>query len=163
MRLNLLNTTALVAAGLYVINCERFNPRFGAVGRVSDNVFKYALPGPPKEVFLLERVSLAELFEGIPQSIVGIEKRDWWVGSEGEIGFCLNLKSTVEEMPFVDAPSVPVPDTDELGKYFLTWVEWIGLGGLKRNEVELSVMDDYLIVDAKNSPVFSGTVSVKIK
>lgn len=162
-RLNLINPTSLVSAGLATVTCEHLNPRFGSVSKVNDKLFKYTLPGTPKEVFLMECVSLPALFEGIPQSIVGLESRSWTSSSEGEIGFILDLNSVNTEFPYLDEPNPPVPDTDELGKLFLTWVEFVGLSGLHRHQVELSEADGFLYVDAKNSPLYSGILPIQIK
>jgi len=56
------------------------------------------------------------------------------------------------------------PDgTDDLTKLFNTWIEYVGLGGLYRVDVDLSTTDGWLHVEARRSVVFKGSVSIKVQ
>jgi hypothetical protein len=160
MRLNLVNIPSLVGSGLSSIFCESFNPKFGNKVAVGEDLFKYVLPGPPKEVFMFQRVSLNELFDGIPQSIVGIKQRDWFDPAPEAIIEVLGTTLTTQDPPVEEL--LP-EDGEELTKLFNTWVQYIGLGGLYRADVDLSVSDGWLHVDARRSVVFKGTVSIKVQ
>jgi len=160
MRLNLVNPPSLVAVGLAGIACERFNPKFGNTVAINGDLFKYVIPGPPKEVFVFERVSLNELFQDRPQSIVGIVQRDWSEPNPQEIIDALGTDLTTQEAP---VQALEIEDLDDLGKLFNTWIMFIGLGGLYRADVDLSTSDGWLHVDASRSATFKGTVSIKVQ
>lgn len=160
MRLNLVNLPLLIGTGLSGIACGSFNPKFGNKVAINGDLFKYVIPGPPKEVFVFERVSLAELFEGNPQSIVGVVSRDWSHPTPLEIVETLGTDLTVQDPPVEPLES---GDEDDLSKLFSTWVQYIGLGGLYRADVDLSTTDGWLHVEAKRSVVFKGSVSIKVQ
>ncbi len=160
MRLNLVNLPSLIGTGLSTIACESFNPKFGNKVAINEELFKYVLPGPPKEVFVFERVSLNELFEGNPQSIVGIVRRDWFDPTPAEIVEVLGPDLTTQDSPVVE---MEANDSDERTKQFNTWVEYVGLGGLYRADVDLSTTDGWLHVEASRSVVFKGSVSIKVQ
>jgi len=160
MRLNLVNLPSLIGAGLSTVACESFNPKFGNKVAINEELFKYVLPGPPKEVFVFERVSLNELFEGNPQSLIGIVRRDWSDPTPEEIVEVLGTPLTIQDPPVVGLE----PDgTDDLTKLFNTWIEYVGLGGLYRVDVDLSTTDGWLHVEARRSVVFKGSVSIKVQ
>lgn len=160
MRLNLVNLPSLIGAGLSTIACGSFNPKFGNKVAINGDLFKYVLPGPPKEVFVFERVSLNELFEGIPQSIVGVVRRDWSDPTPNELVEALGIDLVTQDAPVVE---LDLDDADEVTKQFNTWVEYIGLGGLYRLDVDLSTSDGWLHVEASRSVVFKGSVSIKVQ
>lgn len=160
MRLNLVNLPSLIGSGLSTIGCGSFNPKFGNKVAINGDLFKYVLPGPPKEVFVFERVSLNELFEGIPQSIVGVVRRDWFTPTPNEIVEALGIDLTTQESPVVEMED---DDSDGLTKQFNTWVEFVGLGGLYRVDVDLTTTEGYLHVQASRSAVFKGSVSIKVQ
>lgn len=160
MRLNLVNLPSLIGSGLSTIACESFNPKFGNKVAINEDLFKYVLPGPPKEVFVFERVSLNELFEGNPQSIVGVVRRDWFNPTPNEIVETLGTDLTTQDAPVVE---LELDDPDNLTKQFNTWLEYIGLGGLYRVDVDLSTTDGWLHVEARRSVVFKGSVSIKVQ
>lgn len=160
MRLNLVNLPSLIGSGLSTIACESFNPKFGNKVTINEDLFKYVLPGPPKEVFVFERVSLNELFAGNPQSIVGIVRRDWFTPTPAEIVEALSVDLVTQDSPVVE---LELADTDELTKQFNTWAEYTGLGGLYRVDVDLSTTDGWLHVEATRSVVFKGSVSIKVQ
>lgn len=160
MRLNLVNPTRLITAGLSTISCERFNPKFGSVVQVNEDLFKYALPGPPKEVFFVERVSLNALFDQIPQSIADVVQRDWSNYDAEQLNTALGIDLATQESPVLEWD---LPPAEETGKLFHTWIQFIGLSGLPLADVDLSTTEGWLHVDARRSAVFSGTVSIKVK
>lgn len=160
MRLNLVNLPSLIGAGLSTIACGSFNPKFGNKVAINGDLFKYVLPGPPKEVFVFERVSLNELFEGNPQSIVEVVRRDWFAPTPNELVETLGTDLVTQESPVVEMED---NDSDELTKQFNTWVEYIGLGGLYRVDVDLTTTEGYLHVEATRSVVFKGSVSIKVQ
>ena len=160
MRLNLVNVAGLISAGLSTISCERFNPKFGSVVSVNEELFKYVLSGPPKEVFFIERISLNDLFEGNPQSIEDIAQRSWSSCDAEKLNTDLKLDLTIQESPVLEWE---LPPTDQAGEWFHTWVQFVGLGGLPLGDVDLSTTEGWLHVDARRSSVFSGTVSIKVK
>jgi hypothetical protein len=162
MRLNLVNLPSLIGAGLSTIACESFNPKFGNKVAINEDLFKYVLPGPPKEVFVFERVSLNELFEGNPQSIVGIVRRDWSEPTPFEIIDFLGTPLTTQEGP-VEALDPEDESADLVTKQFNLWVQYIGLGGLYRADVDLTTTEGWLHVDARRSAVFKGSVSIKVQ
>lgn len=160
MRLNLVNLPSLIGAGLSTVACESFNPKFGNKVAINEDLFKYVLTGPPKEVFVFERVSLNELFEGNPQSIVGIVRRDWFEPTPAEILEALKTDLTTQEPPVVELEE---GEEDDLTKQFNTWVMYVGLGGLYRADVDLSTTEGWLHVEARRSVVFKGSVSIKVQ
>lgn len=160
MRLNLVNLPSLIGTGLSTIACESFNPKFGNKVAINEDLFKYVLPGPPKEVFVFERVSLNELFEGNPQSIVDIVRRDWFAPAPFEITEVLGTNLVTQESPVVEMED---NDVDELTKQFNMWAEYIGLGGLYRADVDLTTTEGWLHVEARRSAVFKGSVSIKVQ
>lgn len=160
MRLNLVNLPSLIGAGLSTIACGSFNPKFGNKVGINEDLFKYVLPGPPKEVFVFERVSLNELFEGNPQSIVDVVRRDWSDPTPAEIIEVLGTPLTTQDPP---VEPLDLEDTDDLTKQFNTWVMYVGLGGLYRADVDLTTTEGWLHVEAKRSVVFKGSVSIKVQ
>lgn len=159
MRLNLVTLPSLIGAGLSSIACGSFNPKFGNKVAINEDLFKYVLPGPPKEVFVFERVSLNDLFKGMPQSIVGVVSRGWSEPSAVELMEPLGEDLTTQDPPVEEL----MRDEDDLSKLFNTWVQYIGLGGLYRVDVDLSTTDGWLHVEAKRSVVFKGSVSIKVQ
>jgi len=160
MQLNLVTLPSLIAAGLSSISCGSFNPKFGNVVAVNEDLFKYVISGPPKESFMFQRISLNELFEGIPQSIVGIKRQDWTPSAAVEVLGTLETDLVTGEPVVVETV---VTDADEQTNQFHLWTQFIGLGALPRGDVELSSTDGWLHVDARYSPVFKGTVSIQVQ
>lgn len=122
---------------------------YGPVVNVNDEMFKFTGAEGP---LYIKKVSLVALFAGIPQSVVGIEFGD-----------------VVTEMP-AEAPEIVsegFPDSvvalDTLGVHFTNWKRLVGIYDLGREEVDLGLTEDYMVVDARKSVLYSGCVVIKIQ
>lgn len=122
---------------------------YGTVVSVNDEMFKFTNSTGP---LFLKKVRLVDLFAGIPQSVVGIEFGD-----------------VVTEMPS-EAPTIVsegFPDSvlvdDTLGVHFTNWKRLVGIYDLPREEVDLGQTEDYMVVDARKSVLYSGCVVIKIQ
>lgn len=163
MRLNLINTSTVVALAASAAGCKLSNSRFGAVSQLSDRTFKYVFSGARKDVLLVERIDLTELFKDLPQDITGLTHQSGSVAGTVDIATALNIDITHEEEPFVQGEPTESREDDELGALFHLWQAFVGLYGLSRHEVDLSTADNILYIDARNAAVFRGIVAVKFK
>lgn len=163
MRLNVINASSVVALAASTAACKLSNSRFGTVSQISDKVFKYVFSGARKEVLLIERIDLAELFADLPQ---GISEMDAHVRTPTVVGAdilaALGIDATQQESPFVDGEPTEGHAEDELGNLFHIWQAYVGLYGLSRQEVDLSTVDNILYIDARNATMFRGVLTVKI-
>ena len=163
MRLNVINTSSLVALAASAAGCKVSNGRFGAATRLTDKTFKYVVTGVRKEVLLVERVDLGELFAGLPQDISEITHQPNSVLGEVDVMAALGIDPVDQEPPMlIDEPEIARAE-DELGQLFFMWQAFVGLYGLSRHEVDLSTSDNVLYIDARNAAVYRGTVAVKFK
>lgn len=121
----------------------------GSLFDVNHTTFKYTVAAGP---LYINKVDLTSLFNGIPQSVVGIEFGD--VVQE----LALEAPEWVSES-FPDS----VPAMDTLGVHFCNWKRLAGLYDLSREEVELSQMEEFLIIEAKRAMLYRGLVAVKIQ
>lgn len=163
MRLNLLNQTVIVASAVKHAGLTQMTPRFGDVRAVNQDLFKYSLTSDPSSNVLIKRVDLGELFKGLPQDISQITFQASVGGDTQTLNERLNLDLTTSQYPVELTDYEQVDPTDELGQHFVNWTRLVGIGDLKRSEVELSTLDDSLIVEAHRSVVYKGAVSIKIK
>lgn len=163
MRLNVINTSAVVALAASTAGCKLSNGRFGAVTQLSDRTFKYVFTGVRKDVLLVERIDLAELFKDLPQDITGLTHQPDSVAGSVDIAAALRIDATHQEPPFIQGEPTETREGDELGALFHLWQAFVGLYGLSRHEVDLSTVENILYIDARNATVFRGTVAVKFK
>lgn len=163
MRLNVINTSSVVALAASTACCKLSSSRFGTLTQINDKVFKYVFTGARKEVLLIERIDLAELFAGLPQDI---SEMDAHVPTPTTLGvdilMALGIDPTQQESPFIDGEPTAGRDGDDLGNLFHIWQAYVGLYGLSRHEVELSTVDNILYIDARNATMFRGMLPVKI-
>lgn len=122
---------------------------YGTLVSVNDTMLKFNSSAGP---IYLKKVSLVDLFAGIPQSVVDITFGD-----------------VVTEMP-PEAPEIVsdgFPDsvvaTDTLGVHFTNWKRLVGIYDLPREEVGLAQDGDYLVVDAHKATIYTGYVIIKIQ
>lgn len=122
---------------------------YGSVVGVNEKLFKFTGGAVP---LYIKKVRLADLFAGVPQSVVGVEFGD-----------------VVTDMP-PEAPSIVsegFPDSvvasDTLGVHFTNWKRLVGLYDLPREEVDLGQDGDYLVVDARKATLYTGYVIIKIQ
>lgn len=162
MRLNLLNQTVIVAAAVAKAGLVNMTPRFGATTAVNERAFKYAVTGDPSNALMIERVSLNELFDNIPQDITGFTFETPAV-LVADVHEKLGVDFAVQESPVDMLAFEEIGPEDTLGELFLKWKRVVGLSDLKRSEVDLSSFEDYMFIDARNAVLFKGTVQVKIK
>lgn len=162
MRLNLINSSVIVSSAMTTAGLTHINTRFGEARALNDEVFKYAHLDPLNAV-VVQRVSLNDLFDGIPQDITGIEFGGTGYSDLTELHQKLGMDGVLLE-PSIDAVThdSPLPE-DALGVFFVQWKRLVGLNGLERSEVALSTFDDHMIIDARNAVLYKGTVDVKIK
>lgn len=162
MRLNLINTTRIVAGALANKHVPKLTARFGEVSRVDDNAFKFSAVLDPGTNIMVQRINLADLFDGIPLDISDKEFNTPPV--VGEFPDCIAVKDGFKEEPMLtESMDVYLPAIDVLGQMFEKWKRLVGLSGLPRIEVDLSTLDDYLTVDARDSVVYCGLVRIKYK
>lgn len=162
MRLNLINSSVIVSSAMAVANLGHINPRFGTGRALNHEVFKYSHLDPRNAV-VVERVSLNDLFGGIPQDITGIEFGESGSADLTELHQKLGSDGVLIE-PSIDAVGYDEPrPEDALGAFFVQWKRLVGLNGLERSEVDLSTFEDHMTIDARNAALFKGTVEVKIK
>ena len=163
MLLNVMNQTAIVKDVCRVHGINDLNPRFGDAQQLSAELFKYSVLGDATEALIIQRVSLTELFAGIPQDITGLEFKDSAVGDLGRLDAALNADAVIEEVILNnDEPETAAVD-DVLGVHFCNWKRLVGLRSLTRTEVALSTDGDYLTIDARDAVIYRGTVSVKFQ
>lgn len=163
MRLNVINQTAVVRAACVAGKVKDLNPRFGAALQLNEAVFKYTVMGDPKETLVVERIDLGKLFSGIPQDITPYTFNESVGGDLSALHEASGVDTTQQENVLEIASYEAVAPTDVLGQHFINWKRLVGLDSLSRAEVELGVLDDHLVIDARNSTVYRGTVSVKFK
>lgn len=161
MRLNVINRTAIVLSAMLRSGITDMSPRFGTVTPLSEQAFKYALIGLPREALIIERVSLEELFRDIPQDITGIVFNEAPEGSEANLDEVVGRDIALQD-PLVDYSGYET-GTDEYSILFCNWKRLVGLSDLPRNEVTLALLDDHLVIDATSSTLYRGSVSVKVK
>lgn len=163
MRLNLINRTVIAAGALKKHESITLSARFGKAHRLDDKSFKFADPLIHERNVLIERVDLGELFKGVIIDISKLEFNDppspdvdskW---HEPECDLLMAEPMMIDGLPDTTSPA------DPLGKFFSQWKRLIGLGGLTRVEVELSTLDDFLTIDARNATVYCGSVRIKYK
>jgi hypothetical protein len=161
MRLNCLNRTIIVGGSLERLRITDLNPRFGLALELDANTFKYSVLGNEgTKGVIIDKVSLNDLFDGIPQDITGINF-DFVTGSVAP-GFDIDL--AVEEPIIDDVPlEEPGAHDDALSVHFCNWKRLVGLNDLSRAEVDLGTADDYLYVEARKSTIYRGSVAIKIK
>lgn len=158
MHLNIFSQSALLA-GAAQKNKQTINTRFGELAAVNDKYSKYTTNVGGRTVNLVERIDLSDLFKDIEQDIseVVYDKSVEFVDITSKLG--VDISSV--EGPFIE--EFATPSEDELGDLFNTWVSFVGLTALHRQEVGLSIADGYLYVDARRSLLFKGEVRVKYK
>ena len=161
MRLNCLNRTIIVGGSLERLHINDLNPRFGLALELDSATFKYAVLGNEgTKGVIIDKVSLNDLFDGVPQDITGIN-----FGSViGSIAPGFDIDPSVEEPIIDDVPcEEPGPHDDEMTTHFCNWKRLVGLSDLSRAEVDLGTADDYLYVEARKSTIYRGSVAIKIK
>lgn len=163
MRLNVINQTAVVRAACLAGQVTNLNPRFGHTLQLNDAAFKYTVMGDPKETLMIERVDLEQLFFNIPQDITPYSFEESVGGDLSELEMYAGIDSTEQESVLETASYEVLDPADVLGQHFVNWKRLVGLNSLNRAEVELGVLGDYLIIDARYATVYRGTVSVKFK
>lgn len=161
MQLSLLNQSVVVKAALG--DCTDINPRFGITTRVNDAVFKYIPHGELRQGVLIERLDIGEFLKGIPQDISQVTYKE-----TPEIVVSLlqeKLGVVPEEQEPIVQPSTPLvlKEDDPHTTYFELWRSFVGLPGLYRHEVDLGLVNDTLIIDARYSTIYKGNVTVKVK
>lgn len=163
MRLNILNKTVVVNSALEKAKVKEMNPKFGGVFPVNEEAFRYSVfdkaMGTTSSV-IVERVDLSELFKNIPQDITGIEFGECDLTDLSFLMSQLDLDESKEEC-IVDNEFAESSSDSAYCEAFVNWKRFVGLRGLPRNEVELSVSGTDLFIDAKNAVFYKGTVSVK--
>lgn len=163
MRLNLLNTSTVVGLAVSTVSCNAFIRRHGTVAGIDGEAFKYTPPDKSKGSLTIRKVSLNELFDGIPQDLTQftatVEPREV---DEGHLSAVLGLDPLHCEPPLVNLDVEPLPESDTLGHLFQHWQATVGLYGLDRREVILSLTDRTLHIDAQQAVLFTGTVAVTI-
>lgn len=159
MYLNIFSQSSLIGNAVQKSQ-QTINTRFGELVAVNDKYSKYTSSFNGRVPTLVERVSLNDLFKDIDQDISELEF------TEGAKFVDLTVKLGVDtvqtEGPFAESIS-SLSEGDELGKLFNTWISFVGLTSLRRQEVELSTVDGYLYIDARRSLLFKGDVRVKYK
>lgn len=162
MRLNLINSSVIVSSAMAAANIAHINPRFGEARALNDEVFKYAHLDQLNAV-VVERVSLNDLFDGIPQDITGITFGESGYADLTELHQKLGTDGVLIE-PSIDAVTYDESrPEDALGVFFVQWKRLIGLNGLERSEVDLSTFGDHMTINARNAVLYKGSVEVKIK
>lgn len=162
MRLNLINKAVIAAAAIQKRPTTLLSPVFGETHRVNDKTFKFADAINPSLNILIDRVDLGELFKGVIVDISKLEFNDPPANAESEwqpevSNPLMETPQCVGLLPEVES------DSDPLGNLFRRWKRLVGLGGLQRVEVDLSVLDDFLTIDARDAIVYRGLVRVKYK
>ena len=163
MHLNLLNQTVIVSGAILSAEHSDVNPRFGVSHAVNNRVFKFTPTHECHHVTLIERVSLEELFGGIPQDVSTLTYHgELEQAGEGLLAH-LNTDYTTEEPVVLEDGGDFIDPSDKLGHYFLLWKKLVGLTGLYRNEVDLCHDEEYLYADASKAKLFTGVVKIKFK
>lgn len=162
MRLNLINRTMIVAAALDNKPVPKLAPRFGDAVRVDDQSFKFSTVLDPGTNILVQRVNLAELFAGIP---LDISDKEFNTPPEFDsFPDCVAVEDGFKAEPLLcESMDVYTSPIDTSGKMFEQWKRLVGLSGLPRIEVDLSTLDGYLTVDARDSVIYCGLVRIKYK
>lgn len=162
MRLNLLNRTTIVGEALKQKPVPKLTARFGDVSRVDGSCFKASAVLDPATNILIQRVDLSEMFANVPLDISELEfNNPPGFDSVPEI---VNVEDGFKEEPMlVEFAGITVNPKDKLGEMFSQWKRMVGLSGLPRSEVELSTLDDYLTVDARDAVIYCGLVRIKYK
>lgn len=162
MRLNLINKAVIAAAAIQKRPTTLLSPVFGETYRVNDKTFKFADSVNPSLNILIDRVDLGELFKGVVVDISKLEFNDPPANTKSK--WCTDVSNPLMETPqCVDLVPELTSDNDPLGNLFRQWKRLVGLGGLQRIEVDLSVLDDFLTIDARDAIVYRGLVRVKYK
>lgn len=160
MRLNILNKTVVVTSALKKAKVKNMNPKQGGVFPVNADTFRYSVFDGVDSAVVVERVDLGELFKTIPQDITGIEFGETELTDLSFLMGQLNLDESKEEC-IVDN-SFPEQASESLySEVFEKWKRFVGISDLPRSEVELSMADTNLFIDAKNATLYKGIVSVK--
>jgi len=162
MRLNVLNGSSIVALASSTGLCKLSNTRFGVTTQVNDKYFKYVFSGERKEVVLIERIDLNDLFAA-PQDISELTYTPGSTLGAVDVAAGLGIDTAQEESPLVEGELLEVREGDELGKLYSLWQAFVGLSSLPRHEVELSTSEDTLLIDARNSVMYRGVLAVKFK
>jgi hypothetical protein len=163
MRLNLLNQTVIVTGALSHAGLTQMNPRFGEAQAVNKDLFKYSMASDPSSNALIARVDLGVLFEGLPLDISHIAFEESLGGDVSQLNGQLGIDPMTAQYPVETSDYELIPESDELGQHFVNWTRMVGIGDLPRAQVDLSVLDDCLIVDARRAVVYKGVVQIKIK
>lgn len=163
MHLNLLNQTVIVSGAILSIENSNLNPRFGVVHAVNRKVFKYTPTHDCHNVTLVERVSLEELFNGIPQDVSNLTYHAELEQLGDPLLHHLSTDYSTEEPVVLEDGGDFIDPSDRLGHYFLLWKKLVGLTGLYRNEVDLYHDEVYLFADASKSKLFTGVVKIKFQ
>lgn len=164
MRLAIINPACIMrdALGVLGLPTTDVNPTLVGYQSIDDKTCKVFSAQDPEDGILLEKIDLAHLFRGIPQSIKGLSFAPSDVvdltAYEQEVNVDLLLNA-----PKLDNQNYEtVPDSDYLGQLFCNWKRLVGITTLFRNEVSLSVLDNVLLIEATTSALFTGSLSVQI-
>lgn len=164
MRLAIINPACIMRDALGVLGLPPtdVNPTLVSYQSIDDKTCKVFSAQDPEDGILLEKVDLAELFRGIPQSITGLTFTDSDVVDLSAYDTVVSVDLLLNAPKLDNQNYEKVPDSDYLGTLFCNWKRLVGITTLFRNEVTLSLLDDVLTIEANNSALFTGTLTVKI-
>lgn len=163
MQLNVINTSSLIALAASTGACGAINTRFGNVAQLNDDVFKYVVTGNRKDVLLINRIDLMELFKDIPQDISDLTYTPNSPDPLTDLGDKFGLDSALQEPPLFPGDSLDMTNEDELNKAFALWQAFAGIPALPRRDVELSSIGNVMYIDARHAVAFRGILSVTYK
>lgn len=164
MRLAIINPACIMRDALGVLGLPPtdVNPTLVSYQSIDSKTCKVFSSQDPEDGILLEKIDLGELFRGIPQSIAGLTFDD------SDVVDLSAYEKVVSVDLLVNAPKLDnqnyekAPEGDYLGMLFCRWKRLVGIVTLFRNEVNLSVLDNVLTIEANNSALFTGSLTVKI-
>lgn len=161
MNLNMINLSRIVGLAASGGSYKSFNTRYGSASQVNEATFKYTPPEGPALAILIRRVDLGELFKGIPQDISDLDTLPVSANLSDDWNTKLGTDPVYCEPVFVDEAEDLLP-SDLPGALFQRWKAMIGLSGLYRREVDLSLAGNVLHIDARNAVLYRGVVDVLV-
>lgn len=163
MRLNILSQAIIVASAVKEGKVEGVNSLVGTATSVGSEHFKFSfLDTGLSEAILVQKADLGELFAGIPQDITGLSFKTNGFTDLSLLDENLGIDKGKEESLAVNASEEPV-NSDMFSTAFDTWIRLVGISNLSRQEVDLSMVGNYLTIDCRSAVLYKGSVTVKFR
>lgn len=164
MRLNLVSRAIITESAVIERGLKDINTLIGGGTSVGEDAFKFSFVNEgSEENLLISKADLGELFKDIPQDISEVSLKTSLLTDLSMLEKNLKLDPSRNEYPAYNTAEELLETGNVFSDAFNTWVWFVGISDLPRNEVELSIEGNYLTIQCKNATCYKGSVLVKFR